>query len=574
MSDPEDDENLNEWIELYNNGTSSIDIANYTIEDDAGLDLILGGKFNGGGTIIPSSTYAILTSETTRVYDNFDIPLNTIKLYVNETRIGKSGLSNSGETLKLYDSNLNLLDQVTYPSVSNGNSYAKFTTWQETSSITPGKNNINNESIIINYSKISITEFLPNPEGNDDSIMPDGEWVEIFNSGLTALDLLGFELYDNLGSDPDIVITNTSTFSGTIINPDSYLIVYTNGVSGFLNNDGFEKIKLYDIYDNLIEEVTYSDSDEAVSWSFSEGKWQKTTPTPGYGNEDNKTSIESEIRIEEIYDLGSDKKAEWGDIIRVKLFTYKGNTNKNVVWMWVENDEERITKKSKFNLYSKFQNYTLAYPLAIPNNCDNEFLSGNYRIIAEGLDYRTEEILEIRDKPLCEGSTKTSRAKNLNYEIKSLPETVSLEQQFTTEIYLRNNQKEDINLDLWSYPYSGKKKFVDEEKENLQSLTLKSSEEKVISLKNTIKDSDKDELNFKIKILRDDRKNPYELKDSIKISKKTPSSPTPKTLKNPLTGYTVYESQGQKAKRSAIFFFNGILALLLIYIVFNHGNTN
>jgi hypothetical protein len=568
MSDPEDDEATNEWIELYNNASASIDIINYTIKDNAGLDLILGGKFNGEGTIIPALSYAILTSETTRVYDNFDIPSNTIKLYVNQTRIGASGLSNSGENLTLYDANNDVSDIVSYPTVANGNSYARFnSTWQETSSITPGKSNEANSSITIDYSPISITEFLPNPNGDDDASMPDGEWVEFYNSGTSNLDLLGFELYDNLGTEVDITVSN-STSSGTTIAPNSYLVVYMNGISGFLNNKNFEKIRVYDIYNNLVDEVSYSDSDEGVSWSLIDGNWEKSTPTPGYKNEDNSSSTKSELKIEEIYDLGPDNRAEWGDIIRVKIFAYKGNTNKNVVWMWIENEEERITKKSKFGLYNKFQNSTITYPLMISDNCNDGLASGKYKVVLDGLDARDENDIEIRGKPLCKNGDRVQRVKTLEYSINSLPEKVTLNEEFTTEIKIKNNKEESIDLDVWSYPYSGKKKFVISEKENLKKLNLNPLEEKIIKLKNTLNETTKEELNFKIKIKKLDRKIPYELKDKIKITKKKENqlkeNPS-KTLKNPITGNVVYESKGQKASRSAIFFLNGMLVLLLIY---------
>lgn len=580
MYDPPCSDSYCEYIELYNNGENSINVSGWIIGDNNINDTLEGAFDNGEGTIIPGFSYSIITDQDSRVYNNYNVEDNIIWLYVNDDAIG-NGLSNA-ETITLYDTNLNKIDQLSYDDTTNGKSLSLINgTWQE-SSPTPGKSNSNNETVL-DYDVIKITEFLPDPEGNDDASMPGGEWVELYNSGNIALDLLGFELYDNTGSDPDIAISDTSTLSGTIIQPNSYLIIYSNGISGFLNNDNFEKIKLYDIYNNLLDEITYSDSDEGVSWSLSEEKWQKTVPTPNYANEDNKTSSKSEIIIGEIYDLGSDKKAEWGDIIRIKLFVSKGNTEKDVVWMWVENAEARITKKSKFNIYDKFQNYTFTYPLSLPENCNNEFLDGNYKVIVQGLDTTEEEILEIRGKPLCKISTTKTQVKNMEYGINSMPEDVKVGEKFTTEIFLRNNQKEDIDLDIWSYPYSGKKKFVKiEEKENKETLTLKSSEEKIIKLSNIINETEKEELNFKVKIQRLDRKTPYELTDTIKINKeiqlpnssKTISEEKSKTLLNPITGFTVYESTGSKAKRSAIFFLNGVLALLLIFTLIKNGTSN
>ncbi|MBU2639574.1 MAG: lamin tail domain-containing protein [Nanoarchaeota archaeon] len=565
MYDPECSDSYCEYIELYNNDSNSIDITDYTIGDDDSNDTLEGSPF-----IIPSYSYALITDQDTRIYTNYDIPKNIIWFYTDDYSIG-NGLTNS-ETITLYDSNLSIISQLTYENATNGDSLSYIDeTWQQTSP-TPGSSNSNNE-IIADYSKISISEFLPNPEGEDNAPLPAGEWIELYNSGPESLDLLGLKLYDNYGSEPDITISETNTISTTIIEPKSYLVIYTNGISSFLNNNNFEKITLKDFYGNILDEVTYSDSDEAISWSLAEGKWQKTKPTPGYFNEDNSSSTESELKIEEIYDLGSDKKAEWGDIIRVKLFVSKGNTQKEVVWMWIENDEERITKKSKFNVYEKFQSYTFTYPLMIPDNCNKEFLDGNYNIIVSGLDTQDEAILEIRDSPLCkELKEPSTRVKNLEYSITSIPETVSLELPFTTEVTLKNNQQENIELDIWSYPYSGSKQYVEtEEKENLQNVILNPSEEKTIKLTNEIKETDKQELDFKIKLQKTGIKTPYELKDKVKI---IPASEEPKTFKSPITGFTIYESSGEKAKRSAVFFFSGVLTFLLLFVLIKNGTPN
>jgi hypothetical protein len=559
-----------EWIELYNDGINSVNISNWILSDNTANDTLEGFDKNQG-EIIPGFGYALIVDTDTRIYKDFNIDNNVIWIYTEDDTIGGSKLGNS-ETITIYDNNLNQVNQVTYNNpVSEGDTYSLINlTWENTPP-TPGKDNELNTSTILNYSDISISEFLPNPEGKDS----EGEWVELYNKGSSAIDLLGFELYDNYGSESDIIVSNTSTLSGTTIQPNSCLVVYTNGVSSFLNNNGFEKITLKDIYNNVLDEVTYSDSDEAVSWSLSENKWQKTTPTPGYANLDNSASTKSEIKIEEIYDLGTDKKAEWGDIIRVKFFVSKGKTSKEVVWIWIENDIERITKKSKFNIYDKFSNYTFTYPLMIPENCDKDFLDGNYKIMASGLDTTEEKVLEIRDSPLCKNSKESTRIKNLEYGIKDSPPFVVLNQPFTTEISLKNNQEEDISLDLWSYPYSGKKKYVkSDEKENLESLTIKPSEEKTIKLSNIINETNKGELNFKVKIQRLDRKTPYELKEKVQvvtpqiIEKMSKSEPS-KTLKNPITGYTIYESTNTKAKRSAVFFLNGCFILLLIYLIKN-----
>ncbi|MBS3157532.1 lamin tail domain-containing protein [Candidatus Woesearchaeota archaeon] len=558
MFDPNCSDSYCEYIELYNNASDSVNITSWTIGDLSSNDTL-------EEAIIPSYSFALITDQDSRIYNYYTILFPITWIYVDDSSIG-SGLG-TPETISLYDESLNLIDQMNYSGTTNGDSLSLVNGIFQQSTPTPGSQNEDEETA--DYSKISVTEFLPNPEGDDGATTPNGEWIELYNSGNLNLDLIGLEFYDNVGSDPDIIVSNTSTLDGTIITSNSYKVVYTNGISSFLNNDGYEKITLKDIFGEIIDEITYSDSDEGVSWSLSEGKWQRTTPTPGYKNEDNKTSTQSELKIEEIYDLGSDKKAEWGDIIRPKIFAYKGNTNKEVVWIWIENDEVRVTKKSKFDLYQKFQNTTLTYPLMIPDNCNSEFLSGNYKLIVDGLDARDEAILEIRDKPLCKDSEKAPRVSNLEYSFSSISKEVVSEEKFTTEILLKNNLDEEINLDLWSYPYFGSQQYVvSDEKENLQKVSVMPKEEKVIKLENILPEVKRDTINFKVKLQKEGLKTAYELKETLKVKQNSKPS---ETLKNPITGYTVYESSGEKTKRSAIFIFNGLLVMLFIFVLIKNG---
>ncbi|MEK6856878.1 MAG: lamin tail domain-containing protein, partial [Nanoarchaeota archaeon] len=541
MADPSCSESYCEYVELYNNGTNSVNLTNWKISDNNEEDSLEG---NSNEVIIPGNGFAIIVDSDSRVYSNFDTG-NATWIYVDDSAIG-SGLSNSGETLTLKDESNNSIDSVTYPSTTDGKSYNLINGSWQTTDPSPGKDNIENISFTLDYSKVSISEFMPDPEGEDDAAMTNGEWIELYNSGDADLDLLGFSFYDNSGSDADVFITNTTTNGNSVIKSKDYLIVYMNGISGFLNNDGYEKIKLYDLNNNLIDEVTYEGSDESVSWSLSEGKWQKTTPSIGSSNLDNKTSLKSELRIEEIYDLG-DGKAEWGDVIRVEFFVYKGNTEKYTVWIWIEDsDGNRITKKSKFSVYDKFQNYTFTYPIGIPDNCDDEFTDGNGKIILDGLDAKDEEILEIREKPGCKGEKiKVARVKDFEYELVDFSEVIQDESDLTAKIMLKSNE-EDTSVELSSYVFSGKKKYSDEDKKIVE---LKQGEEKIVDLNMKVEKAISAESpRLKVKILRDGRKTPYDITKEIKIEKKKSESikKDSQGFKD-VTGNIIYEGKSTEA---------------------------
>ena len=555
MANPDYDEDVNEWIEIYNNDSNSIDVKDYKI----GTKLIKGGKENGSGAIIPANYFGIITDSENRVYDNFDFGENIIKLYLE----GDLVLSNNGKEIILYDSNGNEIDRVSYPAIGAGEDYSFIeNNWIKTSDITPGRNNEDNESYSNDYSVIEISEFLPDPEGDDDKAMPDGEWVELYNKGSKDLDLFGFKLRDN--SDKEVLIDNVHS-DNTLIKSKKYLIIYMNGIYGFLNNNGLEKIKLYDLNDNLIDEVSYSESKEGVSWSKVDDRWRMSVPSIAGENSDEKIN-NSVLKIEQFYDLGSNKVAEWGDVLRVKVNIYKANSAKNVVYLYAKKDNEKISKETKMNVYEKFSNQTLTLPLQIYPNCDNKFRDGRYDVILEGIDAEIDKAeIEIRESEFCKSETVVSE-KKFEYKLLNYPTIIKLNNEFEGVLSLKNNEDKDLSVDLSSYVYRGSKKYSEE---NLQKIMIPMGKEISVSLKNIVREAEEGDYNFKIEILKEGRKTPYEIKKEIVISKGNINKTENKkeTIINRITGGVVYESSGVKAKRTGIFFFAFSITLLLIYQV-------
>src|SRR3989344_2326313 len=113
MADTLDDK-YNEWLELYNDENKEVNVSGWIIGDDDENDTIEGGLYDNEGTIIPAFGYAIITDDATRVYNNFNVSDTAIRLYVNDSSIGKNGLNDAGETIYLYDNKGNLRDKKTY----------------------------------------------------------------------------------------------------------------------------------------------------------------------------------------------------------------------------------------------------------------------------------------------------------------------------------------------------------------------------------------------------------------------------------------------------------------------------
>ena len=157
MADTIADESLNEWIELYNNEETSINVSSWIIGDDNDNDTIEGGLYNEEGTIIEAFGYAIITDEATRVYNNFNVNSDAIRLYVDDGAIG-NGLINSGETIYLYDNNENLIDKKTYNATTEDLSWAYLNESLHKADPSPGF--ANDESIIIDQGCDFAVEFI------------------------------------------------------------------------------------------------------------------------------------------------------------------------------------------------------------------------------------------------------------------------------------------------------------------------------------------------------------------------------------------------------------------------------
>ncbi len=119
---------------------------------------------------------------------------------------------------------------------------------------------------IMNYADVVINEFLPNPIGNDNAAIPNGEWIELFNRSFTSTyEVSGWYLTDY---DPshrlNITLQNTissdPTTSGLILGPQEFLVVYRNGNNLFsLNNDAAgDQVNLYNTNDDLVDSQDYN----------------------------------------------------------------------------------------------------------------------------------------------------------------------------------------------------------------------------------------------------------------------------------------------------------------------------
>ncbi|GEM_PF-4004234 len=158
-------------------------------------------------------------------------------------------------------------------------------------SVTVNKPQINNYQ-----NKLIISELMPNPEGSDED-----EWIELYNQSSEPIDLLGLYIID--ASNKKYTF-NTDDFASMVIPANSYFLLPRAISKINLNNTPPETVAIVSLNNETINEVTYFDSaKEGWSLIFFADEYQWTnTPTPGYANQLNLSSEDSNINQDEIND--------------------------------------------------------------------------------------------------------------------------------------------------------------------------------------------------------------------------------------------------------------------------------
>jgi len=129
------------------------------------------------------------------------------------------------------------------------------------------------------YPKIELSELMINPaspllDSND-------EWVEIYNPSDQAVDISGYRIYAGKN------YTYRHIFpTGTIINPFQYMVVTSGESTLSLSNSG-GAVKIVAPDGTLLDQTTYSEAKEGLSWAKDNtGNWQwTTTPTEAAANQ-------------------------------------------------------------------------------------------------------------------------------------------------------------------------------------------------------------------------------------------------------------------------------------------------
>ncbi len=190
MYNPKGADNNREWIEIYNSGETSVDIAKWKIfEGETGHLLSL----RGGPTTIGAGEYAVIADDAEQF--KLDYPAIYGQIYDESFALFDSSfsLNNSGKIIAIKNGDLKI-DEVNYlpewGGNDNGKSIQKFSDGWKESAPTPGKENIFSQT-----QKYSGTPtHLVISEIQTDGQNPDDEFIELYNPTQNPISLKGYSL--------------------------------------------------------------------------------------------------------------------------------------------------------------------------------------------------------------------------------------------------------------------------------------------------------------------------------------------------------------------------------------------
>ncbi len=249
-----------DWVELYNKGNQPVNIAGMWITDKPGEDSeyqqIPDTHINI--TTVPPKGFVVLICGA-KDAAGMDITTSIAdgKIFID------MGISASGDnTIAIYDPEKTLNDQSDdFNGMEEDKSFGRTTDagneWATLSSKTPGASNDGSAPVA---GTVVINEFMCS---NDVTVVPDGhpddypDWLEIYNTGDTPIDIGGWYLTDDM-SDP-----MQYQISGEAIVPGKgYLLLYACGLAegvhlGFKLGSGGDDIGLSQDGVTFVDAVTY-----------------------------------------------------------------------------------------------------------------------------------------------------------------------------------------------------------------------------------------------------------------------------------------------------------------------------
>lgn len=205
------DNEFDDWIEIYNLADEDIDVSGYFLTDSKSN--LTKWKFPEGSTLTKNG-YLIVWVDG----DSTQVGLHT-----------PFKLSGLGETVSLLTPEMEVIQEVTYPEISPLQSYARIPNgtgdfiWAAPTFGAINQEDVGfdiNKSIVINELMAKNSQFGSDEKGEFD------DWIELFNLADVEIDISGFYLSDSKKD-----VTKWKFPEGTKLAKNGYLIVWADSDS-------------------------------------------------------------------------------------------------------------------------------------------------------------------------------------------------------------------------------------------------------------------------------------------------------------------------------------------------------
>lgn len=294
-----------DWVELYNASEEAVSLAGFRLQDSKGAEEEY--VFPAGASIAAHG-YLVLEKDA-----DFEF-----------------GISGDGDEIKLLDASYKPVDDVVVPALEDGQTYARATDggaqWTVMPAGTKGQDNTAEpgEQPEPGTSAVNlvINEVMSAP------LDGDFDFIEIYNPGLTEVDMSGFILQDEKGESEQYVIPE-----GTTVAPGA-VVLFTQvkednpgGNFGFGLGSKGDKVVFLDRDGLLIDEVELPAMDDGTSYArTTDGAptWAiTTTPTGGRSNGAATTpSLRNVVVINEVYTFSGQESID--DLDYIELYNTSG----------------------------------------------------------------------------------------------------------------------------------------------------------------------------------------------------------------------------------------------------------
>ena len=255
-----------DWIELYNKGTKAVNVAGMWVTDNPGVedDYNRIPDADDAITTIPPKGYLVM------ICGAKDTEGNKIETSIIDGKVFiEMGLSSSGDNFAaIYNPEKVEIDKSDdFNGLEDGKSFGRETdaaeTWVVLTTKTPGAPNDGSEPVV---GAIVINEFMASNDSwnvpGDFGDQPD--WMEIYNTGETAIDMGGWYVTDDL-ADPAKYQLPTDKPELTTVPPHGFLAIICDGVgedlhTSFKLSSGGEDIGISEDGITITDGYSYCDT--------------------------------------------------------------------------------------------------------------------------------------------------------------------------------------------------------------------------------------------------------------------------------------------------------------------------